>query len=103
MTPIQIIYFIIIFLTLPLFVLALTCFFGWILAHVLIHVKQKNIISILLFVVFMLVYMFGITKVEEYMNWMLANGQTLAASIETAVFPIYHLGISLQDGNVISL
>ena len=103
MTPIQIIYFIIIFLTLPLFVLALTCFFGWILAHVLVHVKQKNIISILLFVVFMLVYMFGITKVEEYMNWMLANGQTLAASIETAVFPIYHLGISLQNENMISL
>lgn len=102
MTFLQVILFISVFLTLPLFVLALTCFFGWILAHVLVHVRKKNIISLVLFVVFMLGYIFGISRIESYMTWLIQNGKSIGESIEKALFPIYHLGIAIQNENIIS-
>ena len=52
----QIIIFMGVILTLPLFVLALSCLFGWLLAHILTKVRMKNIITIILYVVFMFAY-----------------------------------------------
>lgn len=99
----QIIIFMIVMLTLPLFVLALSSFFSWILAHVLVYVKMRNIISIVLYLVFMGVYIYSINYIEEYIGLLIIHGESIARAIEKAVFPLYHLSIALVDGNIVSL
>lgn len=103
MNVLQIIMFIIIIMTLPLFVLALSSFFSWILAHVLVHVKMKNIISLILYFLFMGVYIYSINYIEEYIGLLITHGESIARAIEKSVFPLYHLGIALVDGKIISL
>lgn len=102
MNLIQMIMFLLVFITLPLFVLALSCLFGWILAHILVHARLKNVITVVLFLGFMFVYLYAINSVEKYITWLIMNGQTIANAIEKGAFPIYHLGIALQQGNMIS-
>lgn len=103
MNVVQIIMFLIVFLTLPLFVLAITCLFSWILAHVMVRVKMKNVISIVLFMGFMFLYFYAINSVEQYIGLLIANGQSIASAIEKTVFPLYHLSLALQDGNFVSM
>lgn len=99
----QIISFIIVFLTLPLFVLALTCVIAWVVAHIMMRVKRKNIMSLVSFIVFFGLYMYGVTFVEEYIGLLIQNGKTIAQAIESSIFPIYHLSIAIQDANMMSL
>lgn len=102
MNVIQIILFMGVIMTLPFFVLALSCLFGWILAHILVKVKAKNIITIVLYVAFMAVYFYAINSIEGYIGWLIQNGTSLAKAIEKGAFPIYHLGIALSQGNIVS-
>ena len=97
MTPIEIFMFIIVVLTLPLFVLALSCLFSWILAHV--H-RFKTVISIVLFISFFGLYMYVVNSLETYLVWLVENGKTIAEAIEKTVFPLYHLSIALTKGNI---
>ena len=102
MNILQVILFVGVFLTLPLFVLSISCLFGWILAHVLIHVKMKNVITIVLFVIFMFAYFYAVQYIQTYVSWLIMHGESLARSIEKSVYPIYHLALSLQTGNILS-
>ncbi len=102
MDVVQIILFIGMFLTLPLFVLALSCLFSWVLAHIMTKVKMKNVITIVLFVGFMMVYFYAVNSIEEYIGLLIANGKTIAEAIEKGAFPLYHLSIALQTGNILS-
>ena len=99
---VEIFMFIGVFLTLPLFVLALSCLFSWLLAHVMVRVKMKNVIAIVLFMVFMFVYFYAVNSIEEYINWLIMHGQSIASAIEKGIFPLYHLSIALESGNIIS-
>lgn len=102
MNILQIILFVGVIITLPLFVLALSCLFGWILAHILIKVRMKNIITIILYIVFMGFYFYAINSIEEYIGWLIQNGTSLAQAIEKGAFPIYHLGLAISKGNILS-
>lgn len=102
MNVLQMILFVGVIVTLPLFVLALSCLFGWILAHILIKVRMKNIITIVLYIVFMGVYFYAINSIEEYIGWLIQNGTSLAHAIEKGAFPIYHLGLAISKGNILS-
>ena len=85
---VEIFMFIGVFLTLPLFVLALSCLFSWLLAHVMVRVKMKNVIAIVLFMVFMFVYFYAVNSIEEYINWLIMHGQSIASAIEKGIFPL---------------
>lgn len=99
---VQLIMFMIVFITLPLFVLALSCLFGWILAQILTRMKMKNVVVIVLYLLFMFVYILAVNSIEQYIAWLIANGKTIASAIEGGLFPIYHLSIALQDENIVS-
>lgn len=102
MSIVQVIMFFLMFITLPLFVLALSCLFGWILANILSRVRMKNVIIIVLYLAFMFVYIYAINSIEQYIGWLITNGQTIASAIEKGAFPLYHLSIALQNGNIFS-
>lgn len=99
----QIVIFVIVFLTLPLFVLALSCLIAWIIAHVIARIRLKNVLTVVLFMAFFGLYMVGINYIEEYLTYLVTNGQTIAQAVEKSLFPIYHMGIAVSNGNILSL
>ena len=102
MTILHVLLFLLVILTLPLFVLALSCLFGWILAHILVHIRNRNIFTVVFSLLFMFVYFYLINYAENYVIWLVSHGETIANAIKNSVFPLYHLAIALQDGNMIS-
>lgn len=103
MNLVQMIMFIIVFMTLPLFVLALSCFIAWIIAHVIVRIKLKNVIGVILFMVFFGLYMIGVNYIEEYIVYLVQNGKTIAEAVEKGLYPIYHMGLAITNGNIINL
>lgn len=103
MNAVQIMMFIGVFLTLPLFVLALSCFFSWILAQVLVRIHRfKTVIALIMFIAFFGLYMYAVNSLQIYMNWLVENGKSIAQAIESTIFPLYHLSLALTQGKVIS-
>ena len=103
MSIFQIVMFVLVLLTLPLFVVALSCLAGWGLTQILVRVKNRNIISIVFYVVFFVAYFFFIGGIEEKMVALIQNGKTIAQVIEKTLFPIYHMAVSITDTNGVSL
>jgi len=103
MTVGQIIVFVVVFLTLPLFVLALTCAIAWVVAHVMNRVRKKNIIVLVLSIGFFAVYFYGVNYIQEYILILIQNGRSIAQAIEQGLFPIYHLSIAIEQVNIFSL
>ena len=99
----QIMIFIIIVLTLPLFIVAITCLAGWVLTHILVRVKNRNLISIAFYIFFFALYFYFIGDMENQFALFIQNGKTIAQTVEKIMFPIYHLGIAVISADVISL
>lgn len=100
---IKLLFFIIIMLTLPLFVLALSCAFGWIMAMIMKKIRNKNIITVIISLGFLGAYFYLINKVPDYLVSLVTNGKTIGEAIERTLFPIYHLSLAISEANVISL
>ena len=66
MDAVQILMFVIVFLTLPLFVLALSCVFGWLMANIMRHVRRKNIVTLVLSLGFFGIYLYAVSSIQEY-------------------------------------
>ena len=99
----QVIMFIIIILTLPLFIVALTCLAGWALTHILVRVKNRNVISIAFYVIFFALYFYFIGDIENQFALFIQNGKTIAETVERIMLPIYHLGIAIINVDILSL
>lgn len=103
MDPMQIIAFIIVVLTLPLFVLAVSCLFSWALTHIMRHIRMKNIVTLVMFIGFFAVYMYAVSSVQQYIGLLIQNGKSIAQAIEQSVYPLYHMAIAINDANMMSL
>ena len=103
MSMLQVMMFIIVVLTLPLFVLILSSLFGWILAHTLVHIRFKNIMTIVMFCGFMFIYFYVVNSVEGYLMYLIIHGASIAGAIQETLYPIYHLSIAITQENVLSL
>lgn len=103
MNPMQIIAFILVVLTLPLFVLAVSCLFSWLLTHLMRHIRMKNLITMIMFIAFFAVYMYAVSSVEEYIGLLIQNGKSIAEAIEQGVYPLYHMALAIYDADILSL
>lgn len=95
--------FVAVALLLPLLVLAITCLFGWLVALISSRLPYKNFITIVLFLLFFVAYFMVMTNLQTYIGRLVENGAAIAEAIRRAVFPAYHLGVAIADGNPISL
>lgn len=98
-----ILFFIICSLLLPLMALALSCLFGWLMAFIGSKLRKKNIITLIFSLSFLLAYFYFYSKVQTYINILIQNGATIAAAVKSALFPIYHMGLAISSGNILSL
>lgn len=103
MNIVQVMIFIIIILTLPLFIVAITCLAGWALTHILVRVKHRNLISMAFYIAFFVLYFYFIGDIENKFAMFIQNGKTIAETVEKIMFPIYHLGIAIINVDIVSL
>ncbi len=102
-SAVGVIFFIISVLVLPLAAMAVASFFAWLIALASSRLRNKNIISMILSIAFMLVYFWAYSNISKYIQTLIQNGEQIAAAIQKAVFPAYHLGLAITEGNVVSM
>ena len=100
---VKLLFFIVIMLTLPLFVLALSCVFGWVMAMIMGRMKHKTWLTLLLSLGFLGAYFYVITEFQKYLNLLIMHGKSLGDGIRKTLFPIYHLAMAMSEKNVVSL
>lgn len=95
--------FVAVFLTFPFFILVITCFFAWIFEIMMQKFKLKSFFTYVLYICGIGSYIYGVSKLTEYTNYLIQNGENMGMSIQKTMFPIYHLSIAIVECNIISL
>ncbi|MBQ6539502.1 MAG: hypothetical protein IJL71_00560 [Oscillospiraceae bacterium] len=98
-----IIIFIIVFLTLPLLSLALSCLFGWLLALATSKMRNKNIFTMVLSLGFLAAYFYFYSHMTQYIQSLTENSETIARAVQKAAFPVYHMGNAIANASIPSL
>jgi ABC-2 type transport system permease protein len=102
-TAAGVLFFIIAVLTLPLASLALASFFAWLIALVTSRLHNKNALTLILSLVFMGLYFYVFSNLNSHINQLIMRGEEIAAAVRQSLFPIYHMGIAIEQGSFLSL
>ncbi len=97
------VYFVIAFLFLPLMAMALSSFFGWLLALISSRLRVKSLLVTAMSIIFLLLYFYMFSSLSDYLNHLIANGEQIASAVQRALFPAYHLGLAIAQENAGSL
>ena len=87
-------------LLMPLIALALGCLIGWLVALATSRMRGKNVIMLLLSLVFLTAYFIIFSRLNDYMGTLIERGAEMADAVRRALFPAYHLGISVVRGSL---
>jgi ABC-2 type transport system permease protein len=85
---------------LPLIALALGCLVGWLVALAASRMRNKNIPTLILSIAFLAAYLWFYSDMVNNMNMLIMRGEEIAEAVRRAVFPAYHLGISIARGSI---
>lgn len=99
-TAVGVIYFIIECLMLPLMVQAFSCVIAWIISIVSGRMRNKNIISMVMSVLFLCLYFYFYSKVQDIINQLVANGTEIATAVKRAAAPAYYFGAAITEHNL---
>ena len=88
----------IVFITLTVFILplgatAVSAVLGWLFALLTAKIKAKNAVTFLLTFAFMALYFWGYSKINEYLSYLIANGEAVGAKIKTVLFVFWQMGL----------
>ena len=70
--------FVVIVLALPLFSLAVSCLFAWLVSLVTSHMRNTTAVTMVISVVFMLAYFLFCFRMNSYVTQLAANGAAIA-------------------------
>ena len=98
----SVIFSLIIPVILSFFVLSLSCVLGWIVAYISSKLKQKNIITVILSLVFIAGYYYAYSRAYALMQGVIENADEIANKTKSYLFLFYHMGRAGQ-GNILSL
>lgn len=76
---------------LPFAALALSCILGWLVALISSRLKNKSLISVLLSLIFLAVYLWCYSQINNYLNFIVTNAALIGKRLK-GVFPLYQLG-----------
>lgn len=102
-TALSAVVFFIGFLILPFLVMTLSCIIGWLVALITSRMRNKTIITMVLSLGFLAAYFYIYSQMSNYMQSIVAHMNDIAEAMKKAFFPIYHLGVAIQDVNWVSL
>ena len=89
-------------LALPLFALAVSCLFAWLISLLTSRMRNTTVITMVLSVVFLLAYFVFCFRMNTYVTQLAANGQAIAGALGAAL-PLVWLGRAAAEGNLACL
>lgn len=102
MPALGIVSFVLVLLALPLLALALTCLAAWLISLLTAKIRSKTLLTTILSVVFLGLYMVGVTRLNSYVNTLAQNGAQIAGKL-SAVAPLLWVGRACAEGDALSL
>ena len=94
--------FVVLLLTLPLFAMAVTSLFAFLLAAITSRMKRKTIFKMVLSIAFLSVYFVFCFGSSRYMTALFENGEAISKALG-GVFLIYWFGTAIAELNVMGL
>ena len=98
----QVVSAVLIVLALPLFALAVSCLFAWLISLLTSRMRNTTVITMVLSVVFLLAYFVFCFRMNTYVTQLAANGQAIAGALGAAL-PLVWLGRAAAEGNLACL
>ncbi|MDD4080148.1 MAG: hypothetical protein PHP02_01875 [Eubacteriales bacterium] len=95
-------YFALVCLALPFMAVALSSLLGWGLAVISVRLRRKSLVITLLSILLMLGYLALISRMNVILARLVQQGRQIADAFERVLFPAYHLGKAIAEGNGIS-
>lgn len=77
---------------LSVFVLALSCILGWVVAKVSAKIKSKSFVTVLLSLAFIGIYYYVYFRASELLSQLIVNAQSLSIKVKGAAYPLYIMG-----------
>lgn len=98
----SVIFSVLVMLIVSLFVLSLSCLFGWLVALISTKIKHKNIITIILSLAFLGAYYYLYFRLSDIVNILAQNSKTISDVFKNALFPVYYIGLA-ATGDALAL
>ena len=92
LTPMRIVGGLMLILLTSVFILILSCLLGWVVAKISLKLKNKNIVVVLLSLVFIGAYYFLYFKASEYIRELIANAVLYGDAVREKAWFVYQLG-----------
>lgn len=102
LSPTAIVFGILLLFVIAAFVTVLTCALGWVVAIITVRLKNKNIFTVILSILFLGAYFYLSSRMSDIITLMTANAETFGGKLKTWGNFIYQLGHA-ADGNVLSM
>lgn len=97
-----VVFYVLAVLLLPLLALAVSAFFGWLLAVAESHCRNKTLPQTILSMAFFILYFIFCFRTNEIMQTISDNAQSIAAALKIWAYPFYRLGVACADGKILS-
>ena len=78
-------------LLLPLIVMCFTCLFAWLLAPISSRMRNKTVITLVLYLAFLAAYFYFYMNLQQLLTELIANSEQIAGAF-VAVYPLYAFG-----------
>lgn len=95
-----IVFFVISTLLLPMMVQAFSCLIAWIISLIGSKMRNKNIITMVISLLFLAAYFYLYGKVGDIVSGLIANGTAVAAVFRQYAFPAYYFGVGIAQHNL---
>lgn len=87
---------------LSVLVLALSCILGWVIAVINSRIKNKNMITVVVSIAFIVGYYYVYAKAYSALQGILAAPEFVADKVKGILYPFYHMGLA-SEGKAISM
>ncbi len=102
-TALDVVRYVLCCLLLPLLPSTLSCIVGGLIALIISRLRNKNLFSLLLSLVFLGAYFAVCFNMQDYIEKMVKNGAAIGEAIQKALPPFYAMGLAMQNGDWLQL
>lgn len=89
-------------LILSVLVLVLSAILGWVVALVVARIRHKNMITVLLSLIFIAAYYYIYGKAYELLQNFVVNAKQVGEKMKSILYPMYHMGLA-AEGSAVSM
>ncbi len=89
-------------LVLSLLILVLSAILGWVAAFIAAKMKHKNIMIVLISLLFIAAYYYLYARAYSFIQVILLNPEAVGSRLKIVFYPLYHMGMAAQ-GNILSM